>query len=69
MTRRSLMTLLATATIENRLPWIRTLKGSIANTLGLQPGHMDVLNQLESEGGLPAGHKIRSSRALPEAVC
>ena len=33
-------------TIENRLPWIRTLQGSIANTLGLKRDYLDVLNRI-----------------------
>jgi hypothetical protein len=33
-------------TIENRLPWVRTLKGSIANTLGLKRDYLDTLNQM-----------------------
>jgi hypothetical protein len=37
---------LAAPTIEDRLPWIRTLKGSIANTLGLKRSHSDELHQI-----------------------
>jgi hypothetical protein len=37
---------LAAPTIENKLPWIRTLQGSIANTLGLKREYMDELNQI-----------------------
>ena len=33
-------------TIENKLPWIRTLQGSIANTLGLKRDYLDALNQI-----------------------
>jgi hypothetical protein len=37
---------LAAPTIEDRLPWIRTLHGSIANTLGLKRNLTDALNQM-----------------------
>jgi hypothetical protein len=33
-------------TIENILPWIRTLQGSIANTLGLKRDYLDALNRM-----------------------
>ena len=33
-------------TIENRLPWVRTLRGSIANNLGLKHEYLDALNQM-----------------------
>jgi hypothetical protein len=39
---------LAPPTIENKLPWIRTLQGSIANTLGLKREYMDELNLINS---------------------
>jgi hypothetical protein len=41
-------------TIESRLPWIRTLKGSIANTLGLQRDYFDALNRI-SRGSFQFG--------------
>jgi hypothetical protein len=37
---------LAAPTIENKLPWIRTLRGSIANTIGLKRDLTDALNQM-----------------------
>jgi hypothetical protein len=37
---------LAPPALENRLPWIRTLRGSIANTLGLKREYLDALNQM-----------------------
>jgi hypothetical protein len=37
---------LAPPALENRLPWLRTLQGSIANTLGLKHEYLDVLNQM-----------------------
>jgi hypothetical protein len=33
-------------TIENELPWIGKLRGSIANTLKLERGYLDTLNQM-----------------------
>jgi hypothetical protein len=36
----------AEPSIENKLPWIRTLRGSIANTLGLKREYRDALNQI-----------------------
>ena len=38
---------LAPPTIENKLPWVRTLQGSIAKTLGLKRDFLDVLNQMD----------------------
>jgi hypothetical protein len=35
-------------TIENKLPWIRTLQGSIGNTLGLNLGIMHALHQINA---------------------
>ena len=35
-------------TIENKLPWIRTLQGSIANTLGLKLKYLDALNKMNN---------------------
>jgi hypothetical protein len=35
-------------TIENKLPWIRTLQGSIGNTLGLRLGILHALHQINS---------------------
>jgi len=37
---------LAPPSIENKLPWIRTLQGSIGNTLGLKLGIMHALHQM-----------------------
>jgi hypothetical protein len=37
---------LAPPAIENKLPWIRTLQGSIANTLGLKRDFLDALHQM-----------------------
>jgi hypothetical protein len=37
---------LAKPSIEDRLPWVRTLHGSIANTLGLKREYTDALNQM-----------------------
>jgi hypothetical protein len=37
---------LAPPMIENKLPWIPTLQGSIANTLGLKHEYLDALNQM-----------------------
>jgi hypothetical protein len=37
---------LAPPTIENKLPWVRTLQGSIANTLGLKHEYLDALSQM-----------------------
>jgi hypothetical protein len=37
---------LAPPTIENKLPWIRTLHGSIANTIGLKRDLTDALDQM-----------------------
>ncbi len=39
---------LAAPTIEDKLPWIRTLQGSIGNTLGLKGGIMDALHQINA---------------------
>jgi len=35
-------------TIENRLPWLRTMQGSIANMLGLKRDYLDTLNQMHA---------------------
>jgi len=37
---------LAPPTIEDKLPWIRTLEGSIANTLGLKREYLDALHRM-----------------------
>jgi hypothetical protein len=39
---------LAPPAIENKLPWIRTLHGSIAHALGLKREYMDALNQINN---------------------
>jgi hypothetical protein len=48
---------LAPPTIENRLPCIRTLQGSIANTLGLErDDYYDVLNRI-NDGSFRQGQR------------
>jgi hypothetical protein len=43
-------------TIENKLPWLRTLQGSIANTLGLKRDYLDALNQM-NDGSFRRGRR------------
>lgn len=43
-------------TIEERLPWIRTLQGSIANTLGLKHEYSDALAQM-NDGSFRQGQR------------
>jgi hypothetical protein len=45
-------------TIENKRPWIRTLQGSIGNTLGLKLGIMHALHQINA-GSFRQGQQLR----------
>jgi hypothetical protein len=43
-------------TIEDKLPWVRKLQGSIAKMLGLKRNHFDVLNQI-NDGSFRQGQR------------
>lgn len=47
---------LAEPMIENRLPWVRTLRGSIGNTLGLSVGYPHALSQI-NDGSFRQGRR------------
>jgi hypothetical protein len=47
---------LSPPTIENKLPWIRNLQGSIANMLGLKREYMDALSRI-NDGSFRQGQR------------